>query len=59
MPFGRLFCAEKILPNDSSVKNRVIVQEYGLSFNSIAIVQEFIYMWFSDSRRSRREIRHW
>ena len=44
MAFGRLFCAENILLNDSSVKNRVIVQEYGVSFNSIGIVQEFIYI---------------
>ena len=44
MPFGRLLCAENILLNDSTVKNRVIVQEYGVSFNSIGIVQEFVYI---------------
>ena len=46
MPFGRLLCAENILLNDSTVKNRVIVQEYGVSFNSIGIVQEFVYISF-------------
>ena len=44
MPFGWVFCAENILLNDSTVKNRVIVQEYGVSFNSIGIVQEFVYI---------------
>ena len=46
MLFGRLFCAENILLNDSSVRNRVIVEEYRESFNSMAIVQEFIYISF-------------
>ena len=46
MLFRRLFCAENILLNDSSVKNRIIVQEYRETFNSLAIVQEFIYISF-------------
>ena len=40
MPFRRLIWAENKLLNDSTDKNRVIVQEYGVSFNSIGIVQE-------------------
>jgi len=46
MPFGRLLCAENILLNDTSVKNRVIVQEYRETFNSMGIVQKFIYISF-------------
>ena len=44
-PFKRLIWAENKLLNDCSVKNRVIVQEYRESFNSMGIVQEFEKMF--------------
>ena len=39
--FRRLIWAENKLLNDSSDKNRGIVQEYRETFNSLAIVQTF------------------
>ena len=42
VPFECLILPENKLLNGSSVKNRVIVQEYGVSFISMAIVQEYV-----------------
>ena len=44
--FRRLIWAKNKLLNDSSDKNRGIVQEYRETFNSMGIVHEFIYISF-------------